>query len=103
MIDTKDSAQTQEIVNGLKDYVAIYQREQSGALPQNMEVIYDYMQEAGETAWTATPAMNVSTRGIEPIGTRLDAGTRSATPTSTQVPNPQPEQPAQKPVQRRKP
>ena len=87
MIDTKDSSQTQEIVNGLKDYVAIYQREHSGALPPNMEVIYDYMQEAGETAWTATPAMNVSTKGIEPIGTRTDIGSRSAVvPAETQPP-----------------
>jgi predicted Zn-dependent protease len=97
MIDTKDSSQTPEIVNGLKDYVAIYQREHSGALPPNMEVIYDYMQEAGEMAWTATPAVNVSTRGIDPIGTRADMSSRSTAPTENQTPNAQPQQqPAQK-------
>jgi predicted Zn-dependent protease len=105
MIDTRDSAQTQEIVNGLKDYVAIYQREHSGALPANMEVIYDYMQEAGDTAWTATPAINVSTKGIEPIGARMDVGSRATVPAETQPANTQPpQQPqTQKPPPRRKP
>jgi predicted Zn-dependent protease len=102
MIDTKDTSQTQEIVNGLKDYVAIYQREHGGALPPNMEVIYDYMQEAGETAWTATPAMNVSTRGIEPIGTRTDIGSRPAVVPAASQTTVSP-QPAQKPPQKRRP
>jgi predicted Zn-dependent protease len=102
MIDTRDSSQTQEIVNGLKDYVAIYQREHSGALPANMEVIYDYMQEAGDTGWTATPAINVSTKGIEPIGARMDTGSRSAVPAEAQPVNMQ-QQPTQKPPARRRP
>jgi Zn-dependent protease with chaperone function len=99
MIDTKDSSQMPEIVGNLKDYVAIYQREHAGVLPPNMEVIYDYMQEAGEMSWTATPAVNVSTRGIDPIGTRLDTGSRSPAPTVNQPS----EQPVQKPAPRRKP
>lgn len=105
MIDAKDSAQMQEIVGALKDYVAIYQREHAGALPPNMEVIYDYMQEAGEMAWTATPAINVSTKGIEPIGTRSDAATRSVTAPANPAPvtQPQVEQPAPKQPARRKP
>jgi predicted Zn-dependent protease len=104
MIGTRDSSQTQEIANGLKDYVAIYQREHSGALPANMEVIYDYMQEAGDTAWTATPAINVSTKGIEPIGARMDAGSRSAVPAEAQPANTQPpQQPTQKAPPRRRP
>ena len=72
MVDAKDPNQMQEIVNALKDYVAIYQREHSGGLPPNMEVIYDYMQEAGEVSWTATPAVNVSTKGIDPIGAKME-------------------------------
>jgi len=103
MIDTRDSSQTQEIVGALKDYVAIYQREHSGGLPPNMDVIYDYMQEAGDMAWTATPAINVSTKGIDPIGTRTDISSRSATlPAESQIPNVQPQsQPAQKPQRKR--
>lgn len=100
MIDTKDSSQTQEIVNGLKDYVAIYQREHSGALPPNMEVIYDYMQEAGDTGWTATPAINVSTKGIEPIGARMDTGSRSTVQTES-VSTESQQQPTQKPPRKR--
>jgi predicted Zn-dependent protease len=105
MIDSKDSSQMQEIVGGLKDYVAIFQREHSGGLPPNMEVIYDYMQEAGEMAWTATPAMNVSTRGIDPIGARMDTGARSTTPAESQPSNPQPQkqQPTQKVAPKRWP
>lgn len=68
MIETKDAAQMRDIVSSLKEYVSLYQREHSGALPSNMDVIYDYMQEAGETTWTATPALNVSTKNIEPLG-----------------------------------
>jgi predicted Zn-dependent protease len=105
MIDGRDSSQTQEIVSGLKDYVSIYQREHSGALPPNMDVIYDYMQEAGDTAWIATPAINVSTKGIEPIGARMDVASRSAVSTETQPTNTQPQQqqPTQKSPQRRRP
>ena len=103
LIDTKESAQTQEIVGALKDYVAIYQREHAGTLPPNMEVIYDYMQEAGEVAWAATPAINVSTRGIDPIGAKLDsAAPRPVVQAETQ-PTVAPQQPAQKPAPRRRP
>lgn len=59
MIESKNPAQVKEITDSLKQYVAIYQREHSGTLPPNMDVIYDYMQEAGELGWMAAPAMNV--------------------------------------------
>jgi predicted Zn-dependent protease len=104
LIDTKDSSQTQEIVGALKEYVSIYQREHAGALPPNMEVIYDYMQEAGETAWNATPAMNVSTRGIDPIGAKFDtAAPRLTVQTETQPVNAEPPPQTQKPGSRRRP
>jgi peptidase M48-like protein len=105
MIDSKDSGQMQEIVNALKDYVAIYQREHGGSLPPNMEVIYDYMQEAGELAWTATPAMNVSTKGIEPIGAKMETPVRPTVTTETQGLPTQPaqQQSAPKPASRKKP
>jgi len=104
MIDSKDSAQMQEIITALKDYVAIYQREHGGLLPPNMEVIYDYMQEAGEMAWTATPAMNVSTKGIDPIGTKVETPARPVT-TETANPATQPLQqsPAPKTTPRKRP
>lgn len=65
MIDARDSGRTREIVTALQEYVAIYQREHAGSLPSNMEVIYDYMQEAQELTWAARPVMNVSTRTVE--------------------------------------
>ncbi len=101
MIDTRNPSQTQEIVGSLKEYVSIYQRQHAGALPQNMDVIYDYMQEAGELGWTASPAINVSTRNIEPLGTRSETTMRpspAATVTPTEVP-----QTPQKPASRRRP
>jgi hypothetical protein len=44
-----------EIVGDLKNYVTMYQEHYGGSLPPNMDVIYDYLQEAGETNWTAPP------------------------------------------------
>jgi hypothetical protein len=81
LIEGKDPNQMRDIVTSLKEYVSLYQREHSGTLPPNMDVIYDYMQEAGEMTWTATPAINVSTKNIEPIGVSSAAGTR--TPVTT--------------------
>jgi predicted Zn-dependent protease len=66
MIDSRES-HTREIVENLKEYVQLYQRQNAGALPASMDMIYDYMQDAGETSWTAIPAMNVSTKNIDPV------------------------------------
>ncbi len=59
LIDAKDPAQTRDVVAGLKAYVDIYQRMNGGQLPPNMDVIYDYLQEAGEMTWAAPPLLNV--------------------------------------------
>jgi hypothetical protein len=60
---TKMSGRTnnnvQEVVSDLKDYVTMYQTSKGGALPPNMSIIYDYLQEAGETNWNAVPVSNV--------------------------------------------
>jgi hypothetical protein len=93
MIDSKES-HTREIVENLKEYVQLYQRQNAGALPSNMDLIYDYMQDAGETSWTATPAMNVSTKNIDPIGVtspaqRTVVAAPSDPPPSTPVTQPQ--------------
>ena len=82
LIETRDAAQSREIVSSLQDYVAVYQREHSGSLPPNMDVIYDYMQEVGEMDWAARPALNISTKNIEPIG--IQGGLTA--PASPQVP-----------------
>lgn len=67
LIDNRES-QTREIIENLKEYVLLYQRQHGGSLPSNIDLIYDYMQDAGEMSWTAVPAMNVSTKNIDPIG-----------------------------------
>jgi hypothetical protein len=62
---TKMSGRTtnniKEISNDLKQYVTLYQRMNGGAIPSNMDIIYDYMQQAGETDWSAVPVGNVKT------------------------------------------
>lgn len=60
---TKMSGRTtnniQEIAADLKEYVTLYQQMNGGALPPNMNIVYDYLQEAGETEWKATPTVNI--------------------------------------------
>ncbi|MDT7689497.1 MAG: beta-barrel assembly-enhancing protease [Acidobacteriota bacterium] len=104
----RDSAQTREIVNDLKDYVTLYQRQNSGQLPPNMDVIYDYMQDAGEVTWAATPAMNVSTKNIEPIGVAMGGAAPRPAPTqasqpATQQPEPNPATNAPRTQSRKRP
>jgi predicted Zn-dependent protease len=94
MIDSKES-HTREIVENLKEYVQLYQRQNAGALPPNMDLIYDYMQDAGETMWTAIPAMNVSTKNIDPIGVMTPAAAQR--PVSTPSNDPAPTAPATQP------
>ena len=102
MIDSKES-HTREIVENLKEYVQLYQRQNAGALPPNMDLIYDYMQDAGETTWTAIPAMNVSTKNIDPIGVMTPAAQRTAVaPASDPAPAaPVAQPPNKKPATRR--
>lgn len=68
---TKMSGRTtnnvQDTVADLKDYVAMYQRTNGGALPPAMNTIYDFMQEAGELTWSATAYTNV--RSVAAPGT----------------------------------
>jgi Zn-dependent protease with chaperone function len=91
MIESRDSSQTRDIVESLKEYVSLYQRENGGTLPPNMEVIYDYLQEAGEMTWAARPAMNVSTKNIDPLTTAPGAVTRPAEPAPAPAAEPQPQ------------
>jgi Zn-dependent protease with chaperone function len=102
LIETKDPGQSTMIVASLKDYVVVYQRENGGSLPPNMDVIYDYLQEVGETDWAARPATNVSTKDIDPIG--IQGGSAAVAPpqepapvTATPVTAPAPVTPAPAP------
>ena len=89
MIDSRES-HTREIVENLKEYVQLYQRQNAGALPASMDMIYDYMQDAGETSWTAIPAMNVSTKNIDPVVVTSPAQRTVAAAASEPLPAPSP-------------
>lgn len=65
----RNPSQNQQIIGYLKRYVDVYQQEHSGDLPPNMDAIYAYLKDLGEDRWVARPAMNVSTKNIEPIET----------------------------------
>jgi Zn-dependent protease with chaperone function len=84
LIEIKDPAQSRDIVASLQDYVAIFQREHGGNLPPNMDVIYDYLQEVGEMDWAARPAMNISTKNIDPIG--IQSGITASAPSQNSTP-----------------
>jgi predicted Zn-dependent protease len=86
LIENKESSLMPEIVSALKEYVGLYQRVHGGAPPPNMDVIYDYMQEAGEMNWSAPRVTNISTRDVEPVNVSMP-GQRpapSATPAEPQ-------------------
>lgn len=79
LIENKESSQMPEIVSALKEYVGLYQRVNGGALPPNMDVIYDYMQEAGEMNWSVPKVTNISTRDVDPLNVSMP-GQHSAAP-----------------------
>lgn len=56
-----------EIKNEIEAYVALYQREHMGTLPNNMAILYDYLTLVGDTNWYAAPAAVVSTKNVEAI------------------------------------
>ncbi|HEY1986431.1 MAG TPA: M48 family metalloprotease [Terracidiphilus sp.] len=58
-----------EIRKEIESYVALYQRQQAGSLPNNMAILYDYLTLVGETNWYAAPAAVISTKNVEPIHT----------------------------------
>ncbi|HEX5604137.1 MAG TPA: hypothetical protein VFX63_16370, partial [Pyrinomonadaceae bacterium] len=89
MIDSRES-HTQEIIENLKEYVTLYQRQNAGALPASMDLIYDYMQDAGETSWAAIPAMNVSTKNIDPVVVTSPVQRTVAAAASEPLPAPSP-------------
>jgi Zn-dependent protease with chaperone function len=72
-----------EINNEIQAYVALFQREHMGALPNNMAILYDYLTLVGDTNWYAAPAAVVSTKNVEAI--RINSSGGSAPLTGQQV------------------
>jgi predicted Zn-dependent protease len=72
-----------EIRNEIEAYVALYQREHMGTLPNNMAILYDYLTLVGDTNWYAAPAAVVSTKNVEAI--RINSSGTSVPLTGPQV------------------
>lgn len=50
-----NSANRDQVINELKTYVALYQRDTYGRLPGNMAAIFDYFNLEGESSWYLPP------------------------------------------------
>ncbi len=61
------NADKEEISKELEAFIALYQRENGGKVPENMPILYDYLNLAGNTNWYASPTTVVSTRNVEAI------------------------------------
>lgn len=64
MIRENDAKLYPEIQKELKTYVQLYQRNNAGSLPENMNIIYDYLSMSGESSWMVPRVVNVAT----PVG-----------------------------------
>ncbi len=54
----RNPTEAPKIANDLRKYVEIYQRENTGSLPPNMEFVYDFMQDLEVLDYRATPTAN---------------------------------------------
>ena len=72
-----------EIRKEIESYIALYQREHAGSLPNNMAILYDYLTLVGETNWYAAPAAVISTKNVEAI--RTSSGSSPAGLTGPEV------------------
>jgi len=83
LIAEKNSANADEVRKELQTYVALYQREHAGALPNNMPILYDYFTLAGDATWYVPPAAVVSTKNVEAL--RVNESSSSGAATARQV------------------
>ncbi|HEV2991213.1 MAG TPA: M48 family metalloprotease [Candidatus Angelobacter sp.] len=78
--ENNPTANHDKILEELKSYVNLYQRQSGGQLPANMPIIYDYFLLAGENTWFVPPVANVSTKNVEAI--RVVTQSQGAQPAS---------------------
>jgi Zn-dependent protease with chaperone function len=67
LIAQNNSADWDEIKKELQTYVALYQREHMGQLPNNMPILYDYFTLAGDATWYVPPVAVISTKNVEAL------------------------------------
>jgi len=77
------SANSVEIRKELQAYVALYQRNHKGDLPNNMPVLYDYFTVAGDTSWFVAPVDVVSTQYVDALS--VSSGQNNGQATAKQV------------------
>ncbi len=92
LMSDKNSTQKGQIIDYLRRYVEIYQQEHGGNLPPNMDAIYAYLKDLGDGRWVARPAMNVSTKNIDPLNV-ADQPRQQASPSVQPQPAPTPTNP----------
>ena len=68
-----------EINKEIEAYIALYQRENSGRVPNNMPILYDYLTLVGNTNWYATPATVISTQNVEAVRVNTSGGNAALT------------------------
>jgi len=80
LISQSSSADWAEVKKELQTYVALYQRQHAGALPNNMDILYDYFTLAGDSTWYVPPVAVVSTQNVEALRVNAtgDVGAASA-------------------------
>jgi len=78
-ITQNDPSQQEQIKKELKTYVALYQRQHTGAVPPNMYIIYDYLLLTGDKSWYVPPAAVVSTKYVNALSMTSNAPSTSTT------------------------
>ena len=80
LLDQDNVANKDQVIHELKTYVALYQRDNAGALPGNMSAIFDYFNLVGETSWYLPPEWYPATQLFNNGGTTIapDAVIRKA-------------------------
>jgi hypothetical protein len=79
LITEKNSANSDDIRKELQTYVALYQREHAGQLPNNMPILYDYFTLAGDATWYVPPAAVISTKNVEALRVNQTQNTGAST------------------------
>jgi Zn-dependent protease with chaperone function len=78
LIAQNSTANTDEIKRELQTFVALYQREHQGQLPNNMPILYDFFTLSGDMSWYVPPAAVVSTQYVSALKTNSTGDTRGA-------------------------
>jgi Zn-dependent protease with chaperone function len=67
-----------EIAKEIEAYIALYQREHDGRVPENMPILYDYLNLAGENTWYAAPTTVISTKNVEALRVNTSGRTEAS-------------------------